>query len=1057
MPIGLTGTNWSAPLGVQAKQPPNIVQHKDAPTPNDWQNFVIGDLWLYVPDPKTKVGRTLYMLVATLFDPTVVPKRIQATWLTVYTGAGGNAITNLIDDNGNIVTPDPTTLGIIVKGGANINTDGSVPHIIKVNLNTSIWQPATSADQTQGVYGLGGNPFLHAFGTANTFLGINCGNFTLTGAANSCLGYLVCPNLSSGTANSIGGALSGSLMSSASANSIFGYNSAVALLTGTFNSFFGAYLGANYLAAESSNILIGSNITGVTGESNVLRIGNATGTADGNLANDYIAGIYNTASGVAYLGTAPKMVAIGSDDKITSSPNIYFPSTTATTGQIIQNGYCVWSDFGTNNLFIGGGGNFTMSAYASDNVGIGPNCLTHLVGTGPGDGGGNVCVGSYSGDFLTDGNGNTLIGHQTGGTYLTGITTGDNNTIVGSSTGFHYIGNESNNILIGALVNGTVGESNTLKIGNATGSSFGNINKTYICGIRTTAATPATNAMVTMVDTNDLVYALPNQTLGYVLTSNGPSQTPTWQYPGYAPTTGIVSLTGDTGSATGSSVYIAGGNNATTSASGGILTVAVSGTTNHAVQVGNASNSLTSLAVGTTGKYLRAATTANPAWSTLTLPDTVALGDVLVASATNVVGVVNNVANAGYVLTANVGAAPTFQAIPAAGVTSLNSLTGALSIVAGNNTTVTPLGTNVTVGLSGTTQYCLQVGSSVGGITDLILGTSGAVLRSAGAGANPAWSVASYPNTTVANSILVSATSNTVTASTSPSISGTYTTTAGNFAFPSTTSTSGQLVQNGGTVWHNYGTNNLFIGPSCGNFTLNTTNAIGNIGIGQHCLDSLVGTSGGQGGGNFCIGYYSGHFLTDGTGNLLWGYESGGTNTSGLTTGNNNVIIGSSSGINYTSSESNNIIFGSSNYAVTGESNVLRIGNATGTGNGNLKAAYIQGIYNKGTTATSVFISSTGQLQAPTSSRRYKENIVPLEDMGDLIKKLNPVSFSYKSDEMKSKQFGLIAEEVEPIIPEMVLYDKEGQPDSLAYQFLAPILLKEIQSLRKRIEILENK
>lgn len=95
----------------------------------------------------------------------------------------------------------------------------------------------------------------------------------------------------------------------------------------------------------------------------------------------------------------------------------------------------------------------------------------------------------------------------------------------------------------------------------------------------------------------------------------------------------------------------------------------VTGTTNHAVQVGNVGGSLTSLAVGTTGAILQGNTGADPSWSTATYPSTTAIGDVLVASAANVIGVVAGATTVGYVLTANGGGtAPTFQAIAAGGM-----------------------------------------------------------------------------------------------------------------------------------------------------------------------------------------------------------------------------------------------------------------------------------------------------------------------------------------------------------------------------------------------------
>jgi len=98
-------------------------------------------------------------------------------------------------------------------------------------------------------------------------------------------------------------------------------------------------------------------------------------------------------------------------------------------------------------------------------------------------------------------------------------------------------------------------------------------------------------------------------------------------------------------------------------------------TTNNALLVGNGTGSpIGSLAVGTTGVILQGSTGNPPAWSTATYPSTAAIGDVLVASAANVIGVVTGAATAGYVLTANgAGTAPTFQAATSGTVTSVTA------------------------------------------------------------------------------------------------------------------------------------------------------------------------------------------------------------------------------------------------------------------------------------------------------------------------------------------------------------------------------------------------
>jgi hypothetical protein len=72
------------------------------------------------------------------------------------------------------------------------------------------------------------------------------------------------------------------------------------------------------------------------------------------------------------------------------------------------------------------------------------------------------------------------------------------------------------------------------------------------------------------------------------------------------------------------------------------------------------------------------------------------------------------------------------------------------------------------------------------------------------------------------------------------------------------------------------------------------------------------------------------------------------------------------------------------------------------------------------------------------------------------VMKLRPVTFTLKEYSDKSKQFGLIAEEVYEIFPEIVVLDKEGKPQSVQYHNLPALLLNEIQKLNKRIEQLEK-
>ena len=76
-------------------------------------------------------------------------------------------------------------------------------------------------------------------------------------------------------------------------------------------------------------------------------------------------------------------------------------------------------------------------------------------------------------------------------------------------------------------------------------------------------------------------------------------------------------------------------------------------------------------------------------------------------------------------------------------------------------------------------------------------------------------------------------------------------------------------------------------------------------------------------------------------------------------------------------------------------------------------------------------------------------------DTSDRLLKLRPVTFRYKkADEsgQKPEQYGLIAEEVAKVMPELVIYNEKGQPETVAYQTLAPLLLNELQKEHKQME-----
>ncbi|MEM7284344.1 MAG: tail fiber domain-containing protein, partial [Pseudomonadota bacterium] len=107
-----------------------------------------------------------------------------------------------------------------------------------------------------------------------------------------------------------------------------------------------------------------------------------------------------------------------------------------------------------------------------------------------------------------------------------------------------------------------------------------------------------------------------------------------------------------------------------------------------------------------------------------------------------------------------------------------------------------------------------------------------------------------------------------------------------------------------------------------------------------------------------------------------------------------------------------------------------------------------------------VLIASNGQLGTVSSSKRYKEDINDMAELSDRLRELRPVTFRYKKafeNGEKPVQFGLIAEEVADVFPELVVYNEEGTPETVKYHLLATILLNEFQKENAEVSKLKQK
>ena len=118
----------------------------------------------------------------------------------------------------------------------------------------------------------------------------------------------------------------------------------------------------------------------------------------------------------------------------------------------------------------------------------------------------------------------------------------------------------------------------------------------------------------------------------------------------------------------------------------------------------------------------------------------------------------------------------------------------------------------------------------------------------------------------------------------------------------------------------------------------------------------------------------------------------------------------------------NNIDIGANVYGGENDNNTIRIGNP------DITDTFISGI--SGTTVASgaaVFVDSNGHLGTVTSSKRFKDNIKPMDKASEVLLALKPITFQYKSDKTNTPQFGLIAEEVAKVNPDLVVRDKNGE------------------------------
>jgi hypothetical protein len=165
------------------------------------------------------------------------------------------------------------------------------------------------------------------------------------------------------------------------------------------------------------------------------------------------------------------------------------------------------------------------------------------------------------------------------------------------------------------------------------------------------------------------------------------------------------------------------------------------------------------------------------------------------------------------------------------------------------------------------------------------------------------------------------------------------------------------------------------------------------------------------------------------------------------TTGNSNIALGVGAGANLTTGD-NNIDIGNSGRR--GESNTIRIGKREIQ-----KQTFIGGI--SGATVAEgvgVIIDANGQLGTIVSSERFKDAVRPMDKASEAILSLKPVTFRYKTalDPKGIPQFGLVAEQVEKVNPDLVARDDQGKPYTVRYEAVNAMLLNEFLKEHRKVQ-----
>jgi hypothetical protein len=262
----------------------------------------------------------------------------------------------------------------------------------------------------------------------------------------------------------------------------------------------------------------------------------------------------------------------------------------------------------------------------------------------------------------------------------------------------------------------------------------------------------------------------------------------------------------------------------------------------------------------------------------------------------------------------------------------------------------------------------------------------------------------------------------------------------------------GTLLLNIGDQSTGDGVENTAVGTAA--LLFNTT-GYQNTAVGTQALFSNT-----EADGNTATGYQALISNTTGNYNTANGYRAlysntgGGSNTAvgaealvSNTTGTVNTALGVGAGASLTTGDFNIDI---GNPGVAGESRTIRIGDALVQTRTFIAA--IRGVTSGVADAVPVLIDSAGQLGTASSSRRFKHEIKPMDKASESILALKPVTFHYKSDTTGTPQFGLIAEDVAEVNPDLVVRDANREIYTVRYDAVNAMLLNEFLKEHNKVQ-----